>query len=123
MTPTRKANRPGLLSHAALAGALAVGITMAGAIVAPQAAHAAKEPKAPKLKLSKGFIAAAQPAQTAVNAVVAGDAATEGAAKAAVDAAIAAVTAPDDKFTAGSLLLNLGSKAKKARISSARGSR
>ena len=114
MTRTRKTNRSGLLSHAALAGALAFGIAMAGAIIAPDAAHAAKEPKAPKLKLSKGFVAAAQPAQTAVNAVVAGDAATEAAAKAAVDAAIATVTGPDDKLTAGTLMLNLGSKAEKA---------
>ncbi len=113
MTRTRMANRSAVLSRAALAVTLALGAALAGGIVAPEAAHAAKEAKAPKLKLSKGFIAAAQPAQTAVNAVVAGDAATEGAAKAAVDAAIAAATGPDDKFTAGSLLLNLGSKAKK----------
>jgi hypothetical protein len=98
------------LSRAALAAALSLGLATGGALVAPQAAMAQK---APKLKLSKGFIAAAQPAQTAVNAVVAGDAASETAAKAAVDAAIAASTGPDDKFTAGSLLLNLGSKAKK----------
>jgi len=113
MPRIQTAKRPGGFSRAALATALALGVTMGGAIVAPEAAHAAKEPKAPKLKLSKGFIAAAQPAQTAVNAVVAGDAASEAAAKAAVDAAIAAVTGPDDKFTAGSLLLNLGSKARK----------
>lgn len=98
------------LSRAALAAALSLGLATGGALVAPQAAMAQK---APKLKLSKGFIAAAQPAQTAVNAVVAGDAASETVAKAAVDAAIAAATGPDDKFTAGSLLLNLGSKAKK----------
>ncbi len=113
MIRTRFANRSGVLSRAALAATLALGAAMGSGIIAPQAAHAAKEAKAPKLKLSKGFVAAAQPAQTAVNAVVAGDAATETAAKAAVDAAIAAVTGPDDKFTAGSLLLNLGSKAKK----------
>lgn len=110
MTPTRMTRRIGALSRSALAAALALGVVAAGAVVAPQAAMAQK---APKLKLSKGFIAAAQPAQTAVNAVVAGDAASEAAAKAAVDAAIAAVAGDDDKFTAGSLLLNLGSKAKK----------
>lgn len=114
MTTTRTANRFGLLSRPALAVALAFGVTIGSAIIAPDTAYAAKEAKAPKLKLSKGFIAAAQPAQAAVNAVVAGDAATEGAAKAAVDAAVAAVSAPDDKYTAGSLLLALGNKAKKA---------
>lgn len=111
MTPFSKANRLGLISHAALAGALALGVTMGAAIVAPGTALAAK---APKVKLSKGFIAAAQPAQTAINAVVAGDAATESAAKSAIDAAIAAIAGDDDKYTAGSLLLSLGNKSKKA---------
>jgi hypothetical protein len=110
MTPTRTTRSGGILSRSALAAALALGVVATGAIIAPQSALAQK---APKLKLSKGFIAAAQPAQAAVNAVVAGDAASEAAAKAAVDAAIAAVAGDDDKFTAGSLLLNLGSKAKK----------
>lgn len=114
MTPFSKANRLGLVSRAAMAGALALGLTMGSAVVAPGTAHAQKKPKAPKISLSKGFIAAAQPAQTAINAVVPGDAASEAAAKSAVDAAIAAIASDDDKYTAGSLLLNLGNKAKKA---------
>jgi tetratricopeptide (TPR) repeat protein len=113
MTRTRMANRSSFLSRTALAAALALSIVTGGALVAPDAAHAAKAPKPPKLNLSKAFVAAAQPAQAAVNAVVAGDAATETAAKTAVDAAIAAITSPDDKFTAGTLMLNLGTKAKK----------
>lgn len=113
MTRTRMANCNGLLPRTALAAALALGVTLGGAIIAPGMAHAAKAPKPPKVNLSKGFMAAALPAQTAVNAVVAGDAASEAAAKAAVDAAVAAITSDDDKYTAGTLLLNLGSKAKK----------
>jgi len=114
MICTRPANRIGLLSRTAMAGALAFGVVLGGTLVAPESAIAAKKPKAPKIKLSKGFIAAAQPAQEAINAVVAGDAASEAAAKAALDAAIAAIASDDDKYTAGSLMLNLGNKAKKA---------
>lgn len=101
------------MTRTALAAVLALGVAAGGALVAPQAAMAQKAPKPPKVKLSKGFVTAAQPAQTALNAMVAGDAASEAAAKAAVDAAVAAVAGPDDSYTAGSLLLNLGSKAKK----------
>ncbi|MCB2047153.1 MAG: tetratricopeptide repeat protein [Novosphingobium sp.] len=111
MIRNRTAKSPGLISRAALAGALGLAVVVGGTFAAPEAAIAAK---APKMNLSKGFVAAAQPAQAAIGAVVAGDAATEAAAKAAVDAAVAAASSEDDKYTAGSLLLNLGSKAKKA---------
>jgi len=101
------------MTRTALAAVLALGVAVGSAVVAPQVALAEKAPKAPKVKLSKGFVAAAQPAQAALTAMVAGDAATEAAAKTAVDAAIAAVVSPDDKYTAGSLLLTFGNKAKK----------
>ncbi|MBV1916448.1 MAG: hypothetical protein KUG65_00045 [Sphingomonadaceae bacterium] len=100
-------------TRAALAAALALGVVVSGA-AAPDAAVAAKKKKkkAPKLSYSKGFIAAAQPAQKAVNAVTAGDAQSIAAAAAAVDAAFAAVEKEDDRFMAGSLALTLGGKAK-----------
>lgn len=110
MIRNRKARLYGRISRAALAGALGLGVLLGTALVAPEAAMAEKAPKPPKVKLSKGFIAAAQPAQAALSAIVAGDAASEAAAKTAIDAAIAAIAGEDDKYTAGSLLLNLGNK-------------
>jgi tetratricopeptide (TPR) repeat protein len=64
------------------------------------------------MSFSKGFLAAAQPAQVAVNAVAAGDAAAAAAAKPAVDAAVAAVENEDDRLMAGQLLYSLAGKSK-----------
>lgn len=114
MIRTARFKPASFVSRMALGAALALGVVAGAAIVAPDAAMAQKKPQPPKLKLSKGFLAAAQPAQNAVNALAAGDAAGEAAAKSAVDQAIAAATGPDDNFMAGTLLLSLGSKAGKA---------
>jgi hypothetical protein len=85
-----------LVSSLALGAALALG-TM------PSVAFAAKEKpaEAPKMTLSKEFRAAAGPAQAAIKANPAG-------AEAAVAAAEAAATSPDDKFVAAQLRLQVG---------------
>jgi tetratricopeptide (TPR) repeat protein len=105
-----RSNPARFLTRAALGAALVIGVTVGTGVVAPDAAYAQK---APKLKFSKPFLAAAQPAQAAVTALAAGDAAGATAAKALVDAAIAAATVPDDQLMAGQLLVSLGGKGKK----------
>ncbi len=108
-----RSNPAYIFTRAALGAVLAIGVTVGTGIVAPDAAFAQKAPKAPKLKFSKGFMTAAQPAQAAVTALADGDAAGAAAAKTLIDAAIAAATVPDDNLLAGQLLVTLGGKAKK----------
>lgn len=114
MTRFALAKRGTFISRAALGVALTLGV-VAGGSIAPEAAFAQKKKeKAPKLSFSKGFLAAAQPAQTAVNAVQEGDAAGAAAAKAAVDQATAAVENADDRLMAGQLTYSLSLKTKDA---------
>lgn len=109
-TPTRAK----LFSRTALGAALAFG-TIAGGTLVSDPAHAARErSSAPKLNLSKGFIAVAGPTQKAIDDLPEGDAGTQ--AKAQLEQAFAAVTNDDDKFMAGSLAVNLGGKLKDAAL-------
>ncbi len=98
------------ISHAALGIALTMGI-VGSATFAPAPAFAAKKKdKAPKMQFSKGFVAVAGPAQTAIDKLVAEDAAAVGEAKTLLDQAFAAIEVEDDRFLAGTLAVNLGSK-------------
>ncbi len=112
MTRFAQAKRT-FISRATLGVALTFGV-VAGGSLAPEAALAQKKEKAPKLSFSKGFLAAAQPAQAAVNAVQEGDAASAAAAKSAVDQATAAVENADDRLMAGQLTYSLAVKSKDA---------
>lgn len=98
-----------LISRSALGVALALGVAASGTIVTSPA-YAAKKGSAPKLNLSKGFIAVAGPAQQAVDGVAEGDAAAGAQVKAQIDQVFSAVENEDDRFMAGSLAVNLGGK-------------
>ena len=88
----------------ALAGAMATA-TLTMAVATPAfAKDDKKEAKAPKMKNSKAFAAAYEPV---VILLQAGDIAG---AKAASDAAVAAIETEDDKFIAGNLLLSIADK-------------
>lgn len=137
MIRTGNPTRGKIVSQLALGVALAMGMVTA-ATLAPSPAMAAKKKKdsTPKREFSKGFIAAAGPAQAAIEAaktredVVAAKAQIDAALqsrdeqriaaaqsavnaaianeKALVDGAFAAVEGPDDRFMAGSLAYTLG---------------
>ncbi|MCB2079147.1 MAG: hypothetical protein KDE55_15805 [Novosphingobium sp.] len=137
MIRTGKPNLGSLVSRSALGLALALGVVAGGTMIAPTPAVAAA--KAPKLKLSKGFTAAAGPAQKAIDdakkrpdvaqakqaldaaiqqrndAGVASARASLGSAlvaeKAALQVAEQAIENNDDRFMYGSLAIGLGSLA------------
>ncbi|MCB2059916.1 MAG: hypothetical protein R3E09_19090 [Novosphingobium sp.] len=124
--------------RSALGIALALGVVAGGTVVSSPAI-AKKKDKAPKLQFSKGFVAVAGPAQTAIEAakgradvtaardqlnaalqsgnkqqIDAAYAAVNSAIapeKAQLDQAFAAIESDDDRFLAGSLAVNLGSVA------------
>ena len=97
------------ISHAALGIALTMGL-VASATIVPAPVEAAKKKKAPKMKFSKGFVAVAGPAQGAIDGLVVEDAAAVEQAKSMLDQAFAAIEVEDDRFLAGTLAVNLGSK-------------
>lgn len=115
MIRSAHAKRGTFISRAALGVALTFGV-VAGGSFAPEAAFAQKKPKEQKLSFSKGFLAAAQPAQKAVTELQAGDAAAAAAAKTTVEQATAAAENADDRFMAGSLTYNLAGKTKDAAL-------
>ena len=80
------------LSYSALAAVLALGLTAGPALAKKEPPAAAAPAGAPKLDLSKPFIAAAQPLQKAITAK------DYAAAKAALPAAEAAASKPDEKY-------------------------
>ena len=101
-------NRNRWVSKMALSVALATGmIVTTGFAASPAEAQKKKKSKGDARDLSQGFIAAAGPAQEAINAA---DASSAAAAKAALEQAYAAVQTEDDRYTAGTLAVNLGGK-------------
>jgi len=116
MIGTGKSKRGIIASRAALGFALAVGMIASAGVVSSPAVAAKKKDKAPKISPSKGFVAVAGPAQTAINGAAAGDAEAIAQARAQLDQAIAAIENDDDRFMAGSLALNLAGKAQDAAL-------
>lgn len=142
MNPISQPKRGNLFARSALGIALAFGVAVGGAAVSTPA-FAAKD-KAPKLNFSKGFLAAAVPAQTAVekakgrseveaakaqlNAalqsrdeakITSAEAAVSASIaeeKALIDQAFAVIENEDDRFFAGNLAVNLGSIAGDANL-------
>jgi hypothetical protein len=108
MFPKFSRTRASLLSHGALALALALGAAGGAALVATPAAAKAKE-AAPQF--SNGFRALAAPLQKELSELgkKAGDPAAVASAKAKLEAAFAAVQTPDDKLVAGQFAIQLGS--------------
>ncbi|MFV0644074.1 MAG: hypothetical protein ACK5NN_06165 [Sphingomonadaceae bacterium] len=94
-------------SHLALAFALA-GVTTLGLGVLEAPAHAAKKAKAGKSNYSKGFVAVYQPVAGKANAEGADFASIKG----ELPSVMAAVQTEDDRFAAGQLAYNVGTKSK-----------
>jgi len=86
-----------------LVSSLALGVALIAGVASPALAQKKEKPAAaPAMQLSKGFRAAAGPAQEALKGTDLAVAETQ------VAAAEAAATTPDDKFVAGQLRLQLG---------------
>ena len=92
---------------AALFAGVALGAATPGFAAPKKAKAVAAAPGVPKISPSKAFLPAGAAAQKAVEAAKL-DPAAAPAARAAVDAAFAAMTTADDKFYAGQLALTLG---------------
>ena len=113
MFPSFSRNRGSLMSHGALALALALGVAGGALSVATPALAKDSGPQ-----FSNGFRALAAPLQKdlADLAKKAGDAAAVAAAKTKLDAAFAAAQTPDDKLVAGQFAIQLGSILKDSAI-------
>lgn len=104
-------NRGRLFTRTAMGVALALGVVASGTLVSsPAVAAKKKKDKAPKLEFSKEFVAVAGPAQGAIDKLDANDAGAVTEAKSLLDQAFGAIVKEDDRFLAGSLAVNLGSK-------------
>lgn len=111
MTRFGKLTGAKLLSRSALGVALALGTVAGGTVIAADPAMAQNRGNAPKINPSKGFVEVAAPAQKAIDDVSAGDTAGIEQARTLLEQSFAAIESEDDRFMAGSLAINLGSKA------------
>ena len=101
-----------LISRSALGIALALGTVVGGTLVSVEPAHAQKKPKQQSAKItpSKGFLAAAAPAQQAIEKAQPSEAAAVADARAKLDQAFAVIENQDDRYMAGSFAVGLGGK-------------
>ena len=104
-------NRSRLLTKTALSVALATGMVVSAGL-ASSPAHAQKKKKNDDggRDFSKAFVAAAPAAQEAINAADPANPASVSAAKAALEQTYASVETADDRYSVGTLAVNLGGK-------------